>query len=324
MKLTGMRILPRAAVLAACAAAAVAATACSGTPASTGSAAPTASSATAQPAPTPTPAPPALSVPQLKQRAAADAASILASFVPPPGARRLAKAPAVAHGLLTRPAFSIGSFDQVDDVSWWEATDQPQYVLAWELGQIPSRFQVGGPTTLVPGPTLAWYDTYWLSPVTGVLVWRDMVIETVGAGGGRTAIRVDAQVTWQPPRPASERVPAAARVVTIAEVPASKSATGLPKPETITNPAVVSRLAAATDGLELLPPGKYACPPPTGNALMLTFRAQAAGPALAVANSIGGCESVTFTVDGRSQPALAGAESFNTQVLSLAGLRWQL
>jgi len=39
-------------------------------------------------------------------------------------------------------------------------------------------------------------------------------------GDGQTAIWVDAQVSWQPPRPAAERVPTAARVVTITLLPA--------------------------------------------------------------------------------------------------------
>ncbi len=310
-------------ILAVCAALA----ACSGTPATTSPAPPGSSSSSSSSAqPTATPAAPVLSVAQLRQRAAADASSMLASFPPPPGGRRLAKPPAAVGSLLKHPAFSVGSFGMVDDVSWWQAPGQPEPLLGWEIAHIPAQFQLEGPNGGNPGdPNSAGYNTYWLPPVTGVLVFRDMVVEAVVSGSGQTAIRVDAQVTWQPPHPAAERVPSAARVVTIAEVsPGKKGSARLPAPVTRTSRALVNRLAAAVDGLALLPPGKYACPPPTGNAITLTFRAQPGGPVLAVANSGRGCDSVTFSIDGKGQPALSGASAFSSQVLTLAGLSWNL
>src|SRR5262249_26545098 len=69
---------------------------------------------------------------------------------------------------------------------------------------------------------------------------------------GQTAIRADAQVSWQPPRPAAERVPTAARVVTTAELRSlDPHARRPPAPVTITGPAVVRRLAALVDSLQL-------------------------------------------------------------------------
>ena len=53
-----------------------------------------------------------------------------------------------------------------------------------------------------------------LPDITGVLDSRELVVEVV-QDGANTAIRVDAQVTWQPAVPASEKVPAAAKAVTI-------------------------------------------------------------------------------------------------------------
>ncbi len=72
---------------------------------------------------------------------------------------------------------------------------------------------------------------------------RDLVVEVTGAGNGQTAIRVDAQVSWQPPRPGSDRVPSAARVVTITQLPSLDRTPAPARAVTITGPAVVRRLA---------------------------------------------------------------------------------
>jgi hypothetical protein len=47
-----------------------------------------------------------------------------------------------------------------------------------------------------------------LPPVAGVLLDRELIVEVADAGGGKTAIRVDGQVGWQPIRRASDLVPA--------------------------------------------------------------------------------------------------------------------
>lgn len=103
----------------------------------------------------------------------------------------------------------------MDDVSFWQAPGQPQAVLAWEQAHLPRRFT---PEDAGFGPP-SWDRTFSLSPIPGVLNARDLVVEVASAGNGQTAIRVDTQVSWQPPRPAAERVPSGVRVVTIAQLP---------------------------------------------------------------------------------------------------------
>src|SRR6266702_1846074 len=144
-----------------------------------------------------------------RERAVADAAAILKAFAVPPGAQRLQKAPDV----LKVPVTTLVSTTLVDDVSFWRAPGQPQAVLAWEQAHLPRRFTSGDADF---GPSRD--RTFSLSPIPGVLNARELVVEVAGAGSGQTAIRVDAQVSWQPPRPASDRVPAAARVVTITQL----------------------------------------------------------------------------------------------------------
>jgi len=136
----------------------------------------------------------------------------------------------------------------VDDVSFWRAPGQPRAVLAWEQAHLARRFTPGDADFGSP----SWDRTFSLAAIPGVLNARDLVVEVTSVGNGRTAIRVDAQVSWQPPRPAAERVPTAARVVTITELPSlDPHARRPPAPVTITGPAVVRRLAALVDSLQL-------------------------------------------------------------------------
>jgi len=125
----------------------------------------------------------------------------------PPGARRLRQAPVA----LKAPITTLVSTTLVDDVSFWRAPGRPQALLAWEQAHLPRRFTPGDEDF---GPP-SWDRMFSLSAVPGVLNARDLVVEVTGVGNGQSAIRVDAQVSWQPPRPASERVPSSARVVTI-------------------------------------------------------------------------------------------------------------
>jgi hypothetical protein len=126
-----------------------------------------------------------------------DAAAILTAFVPPPGARRLQKAPGTDGGLLKFPSSIVVSTALVDDVSFWLAPSRPPAVLAWEQAHLPRRFT---PEDEGFGP--ASWRAFSLPPAAGVLTDRELVVEVIAAGGGQTAIRVDAQVAWQPPPPA--------------------------------------------------------------------------------------------------------------------------
>jgi hypothetical protein len=100
-----------------------------------------------------------------------------------------------------------------------------------------------------------------------------------------------------------------------------------PAPVTVTDPAKVSQIVALIDAQPLFPPGPYNCPADDGQFLRLTFRARTGGPVLAVATlATSGCEGILITVGGKQQPELGPAvgRATATQVLKIAGLRWQL
>ena len=254
--------------------------------------------------------------PTARERAVAEAAAILRAFVVPPGGRR----PAKALDVLKVPSSTLVSTALVDDVSFWQAPGQPQAVLAWEQAHLPRRFT---PEDAGFGPP-SWDRTFSLSPIPGVLNARDLVVEVASAGNGQTAIRVDAQVSWQPPRPAAERVPSGVRVVRIAQLPSlDPHASRPPAPVTITDLVGVRRLAALVDSLELSTIGPAPCPMPPGGGLLLTFLARAGGPPLAVAQGPAACGTVQFSVGGTQQPALQITDLFIPQVLKLTGLNWK-
>jgi hypothetical protein len=253
-----------------------------------------------------------------REHAAADAAAILKAFAVPPGARRLQQAPEA----LKVPITTLVSTTQVDKVSFWRAPGRPQAVLAWEQAHLPHRFRPGDADF---GPP-SWDRMFSLSPIPGVLNVRELVVEVTAAGNGQTAIRVDAQVSWQPPRPATERVPSAARVVTITQLPSlDPHASRPPAPVTITDVAVVRRLAALVDSLQLSTIGPTArCPAPLSGGIRLAFLARVGGPPLAVAQGFAACGTVQFSVRGKRQPPLQLTDSFIPQVLKLADLHWKI
>jgi hypothetical protein len=253
-----------------------------------------------------------------RERAVADAAAILKAFAVPPGARRLPHAP---DGLKV-PITTLVSTARVDKVSFWRAPGQPQTVLAWEQAHLPRRFTPGDADF---GPP-SWDRTFSLSPVPGVLNARDLVVEVTSVGSGQTAIRVDAKVGWQPARPASERVPSAARVATITHLPSLGPRASHPHaPVTITDLAVVRRLAALVDNLRLSTIGPDAsCPASLGGGIRLTFLARAGGAPLAAAEGPAACGTVQFSVGGKQQSALQLTDAFIPRVLKLAGLHWKV
>jgi hypothetical protein len=153
---------------------------------------------------------------------------------------------------------------------------------------------------------------------------QQLIVEELQNGVGQTYTRVDSLVSWTPPRPAAERVPASAKVVTITAEPMAGTAMPQGSPATVTDPATVARIAALVNGL-YRNVGLCAPPPPTPDRIELTFRAEPGGPPLATADAdFRGCRQVSFSVSGTSAlPLLAEVnDRLVPAILSVAGLTW--
>jgi len=291
----------------------------------------------ATPAPATTPARPAqpgrpsptgsVAAPSLtpRERAQDDAAGIIKSFAVPPGARQVHSPPQVSGAVLKSPMQTPGTQDLVDIAAWLIAPGSPSSVLGWEERHVPREFKLDGAATSdgPPGIQPTMTDMFSLPPVDGVLDSRQLLVEVVRDGAG-TAIRVDAQVTWLPARPAAERVPARAKAVTIAmDIGMNQGGKKPPRPVTVSDAAKVRALIALIDGLPLTMPGTYHCPADFGDSLTLTFRASPQAPPLAVATvKLSGCRGVALTVGGKPQPGLQG--DIGARILQIAALPWKI
>jgi hypothetical protein len=250
-----------------------------------------------------------------RQRAAADAAAILGEFVPPPGAVRLAKRPALPGGWGKYASMSVNSIAQVDAVGYWRVSGAALAVLAWEKTHISRSFSR---RDVIMGPP-SWNSEYSLPPVPGVLPGRVMNVQVYDVGGGVTVIMAAAMVSWQPPRPASEVIPDSVTLVTI--TPAGPWQGGAPV--TITSVPVVRRLAALVNGLPVATAGE-GIPCPLSAGVTLTFRATAGGPAVAVSTGPAECGVMHLTLNGKDEPDLQPHGDYLAAVVKIAGLHWKL
>jgi hypothetical protein len=264
-----------------------------------------------------------------RQRANADAAAILASFVPPPGARKLASAPGAGGGVLGRIQVEQATPDLIDDAAWWQVPGQaPKAVLSWEASHVSHPFTLDS-----WGGVGAIFDSWSLPPVSGVLNTRWLVVAVVSDGAGGTDLRVEGEVTYTPARPAGSHIPATAvHAVLVTAVPSLNDHRKPPAPLLITEPATVRKLVALVNGLPLFPPGTYSCPAGDGGGVRLTFLSKASsgkanGPvlksavlAVALATS-NGCGGVDLTIAG-AQTGLGWGSSAAEQALAISGLRW--
>jgi hypothetical protein len=107
----------------------------------------------------------------------------------PNDTRLLSPARSRPRAVAVRPVRNFGR------ISGECAPGQPRAVLAREQARLLPRLTLGDADF---GPPI-WDRGYELAPA-GVLTDRQLVVEVVSVDGGQTAIRVDAQVGWQPPR----------------------------------------------------------------------------------------------------------------------------
>jgi hypothetical protein len=120
---------------------------------------------------------------------------------------------------------------------------------------------------------------------------------------------VDAQVVWLLARPVAERVPPAARVLTVTPVfglnPDPRAAR-LDRAFTVNDSATVARIVAVVNGLTRFPDGAFSCPAESGGQMRLTFFTRPGGPVVSqLTAQYGGCGIVSVRIGGGTCPGSA-------------------
>jgi len=259
---------------------------------------------------------------------------MLKAFAPPAGGKEVPGSPVPTSTMSHSPATPAPLDDDVvTETSWWLAPGDPQQVLAWEKAHIPSMYRYFGGGTTGSG---IWNDVFSIPAVPGLFDTRELAVSTTSAGGGQTAIRVDALVDWIPVRPSGDTVPATARAAKLVETRTTfgrtppKQATTPLATATVTDPAQVAALAAYLNGLSVNPPGAvWNCPASSGDSTVtLTFSARPGGPVLAMASAeLDGCAFLSYTMPGQPAADLGGGgagENLLDTVNRVTGLHWKI
>jgi hypothetical protein len=208
----------------------------------------------------------------------------------------------------------------VDEHSFWRIPEPEANVLDWVQHHPPARGRQneGGFSGSFFGPNSG---TGWVgfrfAPVKGVLYSRELTVEVAPASSTVTAVRVDAQVVWYVNRPASDRVPAGIRTVTVIDRPLGEPPS---EPETVSAAGEVRRVVSYVNQLPPAQPGVIACPDDRGPDVELDFNKAASATPAAIAIADGsGCGFVTLRVSGHQQPALTGGPQLIKWLGSLLG-----
>jgi hypothetical protein len=276
--------------------------------------------APARSAPTATPATP---VTDPSARAVAGATALLAAFRPPAGARPSDGMPAGASKDLDQPMFVPNTPDLVTRTRWWTVAGPPEQVMSWVNAHPPAGVtSAGGLSQMRHGATVTELTAMFLPAASGAGQGR-MLVEGGPMPGGRTALRVDVQVTWTPPRPTSGVIPPASvlTVRTVARRTARPGADVAPPVRTVSDRALIAEVTRFIEALPTAARGVVHCPMDTGDGADLTFASMGGTPLAKVHAAASGCRHVTFT-GGVHEPARTGGPDLLTKLSTLLHVRW--
>jgi hypothetical protein len=248
-----------------------------------------------------------------RRAAEIEARRLLADVVLPAGARRLTGAPddhrPADDYFLHTPWVGAIFAAEVHRHAFWKTSASPSVVIA--------SFQSHPPAGAKPGQSFTDGGADGAAFELGtrrrfVIGPQQLGVTAVRLRGGMTGVRVDAVVRYLSPRPASERVPAAVRLVQV-----TKARTG-EKPSVsrvVTRHRLVLALARVVDSLPFAgrSPGSLGCPADNGvPTVTFVFRARPHGPQLAQLSELADtpvypfspCRLTSLTINGKRLPLL--------------------
>jgi hypothetical protein len=212
---------------------------------------------------------------------------------------------------------------EADRHGWWKV-DQPfEHVLNYVQAHSPrgGRLQMTGGSG-GPGQPNWEFVTFTFPAKPRVLGDRWLTVTLIQLRDGSTGVRVDGQVQWIIPRPASEVVPAGAQVVQVTRTGSA------PISRTVTAPAKVQEIVRLLDRLQTVQPGVEACGTWVGSPPMvhLGFRT-ADGRLLAQARMLAynvpadPCNDMGFMIGTRHERPLLAGGRFLHQVGRVIGVQ---
>jgi hypothetical protein len=245
-----------------------------------------------------------------------DAALLLDSVVLPAGGKRLSREPHVGGGELASSGPYEGYWDLVDRHGWWRVPGSWRSVMGFVRAHPPagSRAFGSGWGGTAGRQTSAWIMFGWPTIVGSRT--RQLTVLVATTPGDATYLRVDADVVWLLPRPASERIPDGVQAIDI-----TRGLPGQPPSQslTMTDAAEVKSIVVLANRLPIIQPGEFdGCntAEPFGDAepkITFTFRAAPGGPVLALAKESaqaiepGTCKPMSLSIGGvRQTPLLQG------------------
>ena len=250
----------------------------------------------------------------VKHTARLEAGRLLSALRVPEGAKEVSSDPAVGS-LLGGDGRVHGAPPTLLDVHrFWRVPAEPQAVIPWLEANMPAGSRAGGHGETTGPRGASWEADFSFSPQKPrVIPHEDLVVETAAAEGGGTALRADAHVTWNRPRPADEQVPAGVKLISV-NARASGPSDEVSVSRRISAPASVQKVIALVEDLPLQRGGKKKCPKEAprrvrGIAPLVTelrFRESAEMPPVATLVTHEGCpQRVRFSVHGEEQPELS-------------------
>jgi hypothetical protein len=255
--------------------------------------------------------------------ARSDAGSLLIATPLPAGATQSSAEPSGAGSGLAEAGITPATPNLVDDHEWWTVPGPRADVIEYVEAHRPAGTSESlcGPSTT--NGVIESECAYFAWPtVPGSLTTRWLVVEAVQLPDGVTGLRADAEVVWVTPRPASEKVPAGARLLRISVSGYIKANQPRQRPLTVTSAKKIEKIAALIDALPAEQPGRFVCPADFGIDVRLAFYRRRDGPPLVVANDDpGGCDDVSLTIEGRAQPPLEGGAQLVEGVDHVLGVR---
>ncbi len=257
--------------------------------------------------------------PNIVAAARQDAKQLLQTVNLPPGAAPANDNPAHLDG----PPLCPATPDIVGFYELWTVSGDMQSTVDWVKAHPPQGGGSGGggsgesaqcPPGGQAGPCRITSEYVWWSwpPIPGVSTQRSLLVTAVALSSTRVALRVDSQVVWLNPRPASETVPDGVASVTVVIHHQDQSAF-----YALTDPSQVNQAISLTNALPAAQPSAHGCLG-QGDEADVTFRA-ADGTPLAQADADQACGDVTFSIDQQPQYPLAGGYDYVKQLESLVG-----